>query len=158
MYTLCIFRSFREPSNIFKEKKLTACHCPRLLLHMGPGHWSSHLRRDTDTSRSAYQASQETVPPACPRASDKDVRAPSADSFRMWRSGGNSNPKGTSQLFPVESHTLGVGGVVSHPNHFTLGCKLPQYLLYVLARAIHRNYVICKKQRQYQSPPAPGCT
>ena len=75
------------------------------------------------------------------------------------------NLEGASHLFPVKNHGLGLGGADFHPSHFTLGCKLPQGMLAVLARRSWRvlpdvpsrpSQCVCVCQVCPASTPASG--
>lgn len=58
-------------------------------------------------------------------------RTPSYLNLRQKPSSNRNRP---SHLTPVENHNLGLGGADLLPDHFALGCKLPE-----------QNIVICKK-------------
>lgn len=45
----------------------------------------------------------------------------------------SSSLERTSHLFPIENHGIRLGGANAHHSRFTLGCKTPQYSLYVFA-------------------------
>ncbi|XP_040908617.1 NACHT, LRR and PYD domains-containing protein 14-like, partial [Toxotes jaculatrix] len=63
------------------------------------------------------------------------------------------NLERASHPFPVENHGLGLGGADSHPSRFTLSCKLPQYVLKVLACRSQQDNIIRKKFNYRPNPP-----
>ena len=47
--------------------------------------------------------------------------------------------RGVIHLFPAENHGLRLGGTDSHPDRFTLGCKMLQSILEIMVRRRQQN-------------------
>lgn len=53
------------------------------------------------------------------------------------------NLEGAFHLYPLEKYSLGLRGTDYYPSYLTLGCKLPQCTLKVIAWMCQENHIIC---------------